>query len=149
MQRGGRSPAERAARAAIGEHGLVDVAGARFKVMRFDCLVGNIAENGDELLEARLRLRREVVGMIDMLGAERSVDARGDVAGVDEVARLLAVALDRELLALGEALRENADDAALAAIALALAVDIGEAQDDEVEAKRLLVEAQVMLDRDL
>ena len=87
--------------------------------------------------------------MVDMLGAERDVDARGDVASVDEVARLLAVAVNRECFALGEALREDADDAALAAIALALAVDIGEAQDDEVEAKRLLVEAQVMLDRDL
>ena len=80
VQRDGRSPAERAARAAIGEHGLVDVAGARFKVTRFDCLVSNIAEDGDEFLEARLRLRREVVGMVDMLGAERGVDARGDVA---------------------------------------------------------------------
>ena len=149
MQRDGRSPAERAARAAIGEHGLVDVAGARLKIARLDCLVGDVAEDGDEFLEARLRLRREVVGVVDVLGAERGVDARGDVASVDEVARLLAVALDRERLALGEALREDADDAALAAIALALAVDIGEAQDDEVEAKRLLVEAQVMLDRDL
>ena len=82
--------------------------------------------------------------MVDILGAERSVDARGDVAGVDEVARLLAVAVDRERFALGEALGEDADDAALATIALALAVDIGEAQDDEVEAERLLVEPQVM-----
>lgn len=87
--------------------------------------------------------------MVDVLGAERRVDARSDVAGIDEVTRLLAVAVDCERLALGEALGKDADDAALTAIALALAVDIGEAQDDEVEAKRLLVEAQVMLDRDL
>ena len=104
MQRDGRSPAECAARAAIGEHGLVDVARTRLKIARLDCLAGNIGEDGDELLEARLRLRREVVGVVDVLGAKRRVDARSDVAGVDEVARLLAVAIDRERFALGEAL---------------------------------------------
>lgn len=84
-----------------------------------------------------------------MLRVERRADACRDVARVDEVARLLAVAVYRERPALCQALGEDADDAALTAIALALTVDIGEAQDDEVEPERLLVEAQVVLDRDL
>ena len=40
------------------------------------------------------------------------------------------------------------DDAAFAAISLTLTVDIGKTQNDKVKTKRLLIQAQIMFDRD-
>ena len=86
--------------------------------------------------------------MIDMLRIKRRVDTRGNVASVDEIARLLAIAVNRQAFALSQTFGENADDAAFAAISLTLTVDIGKTQNDKVEAKRLLIQAQIMFDRD-
>ena len=70
-----RLPAERAPRAPIGEHGLIDIAGARLLAGDGNLMPRCLLEDGDELLEARLRLRREVVGTVDLLRLERSVNA--------------------------------------------------------------------------
>ena len=108
-----------------------------------------LAENRNEVVEARLRLRAEVVGRVRVLRRQCVHDAVRDVTRIDEVARLAAVAEDNQRLALRHALCEDADDATLALVALALTVDIGKAQHDVVEAVERLVEREIALRHDL
>ena len=144
-----RLPAHECLGLLVGERRAVDVALARGLMRGMELPAHGLAEDRDEVVEARLRLRAEVVGRVDMLRRQRVDDAARDIPRVDEVARLSAIAEDRQPLAARDALRKDADDAALPLVALPLAVDISKAQHDVVEAVELLVERQIMLHRDL
>ena len=65
---------------------------------------------------------------------QRPDDGLGDIAGIDEIAGLIAVAEDRNPLTLGQKLAENTDDAAFALFALPFAIDVGKAEDRRIHA---------------
>ena len=109
-----RLPVERCFCLLVGEHRAIDVTLARGLMRRMQLPADGLAEDRDEVIEARLRLRAEVVGRVRVLRRQRVHDAVRDVARIDEVARLAAVAEDNQRLALRHALCEDADDATLA-----------------------------------
>ena len=79
------------------------------------------------------------------LGAGRGHVGGGDVADVDEVARLLAVAEDRHGHAAQDAVGEDRDDVAVGVVALVDAVDVEVAQADVAHAVELVVDEAHLL----
>ena len=83
------------------------------------------------------------------LVAERTERRAGDVADVDVVARLAAVAEDPRLLASQSGAEEDRDDARLAVRVLARPVDVSVAERDVVQAVQPVERPQVLLAREL
>lgn len=133
----------------VGEHRTVDIALTSGLVRGTEFLPYGLAKDCDEVVEARLRLRTEVVGRISVVCRQRMTNAIRDIPRIDEVACLAAIAEDRQWLSLCHALRKDADDAALVLVTLTFTVDIGKAQHDVVEAVELMVEREVTLCHDL
>ena len=99
---------------------------------------------------ARARSSRSPVPTLKMPPPARPRRAaRDDVADVDEVARLLAVAEDGVASPRRQPLEEDRDDAALERGRLARPVDVGEAQDDVARAVDAVPAGEVLLGAEL
>ena len=125
--------------------GAVDVAFSGFIVGRDDLFAGDFGEDGYQFFQAGFLGRAEIVGGIGRFGRERIKDAVCDITGVNEVAGLISIAENGDVLPFGDAFRKNADDAAFPAVALPFAVDIGKAENDIVYAVSEAVELEIIL----
>ena len=77
-----RLPVERCFCLLVGEHRAIDVALARGLMRRMQLPADGLAEDRNEVIEARLRLRAEVVGRVRVLRRQRVHDAVRDVARI-------------------------------------------------------------------
>jgi dTMP kinase len=100
-----------------------------------------------EVEHGRLDARADVEDAA--VGAHRSEERSHDVADVDEVTRLQAVAEDRRLLAALHALEEDRDHAPLQACLLSWAVDVRQPQDDMAGPVDPVPAAEVLLAAEL
>src|SRR6266540_4102073 len=102
----------------------------------------------EEPIDGSLHTRAEVPGTALSAG-RRTGRGFNEIADVDVVARLLAVAADLWSPALQNGFREDRDDARLAGAVLSRPVDVGVAEDLDLEAVDDAVVVQVLLDREL
>ena len=101
-----------------------------------------------QLVDRRLDARSDVV--LPLPFGVRGREVRGDdVVDVDEVARLLAAAVDRRLLPVEQLRREDRHDARLAMRVLPRTVDVRVSQRDRRKSAHDAVVVQVVLDREL
>ena len=144
-----RFPGEEGLRLFVRQGGPVDISfpgGAIGGGYRGAC---DLCEGMGEIVQAGLGFRAEVAAGVAGVGGEGLPDAPCDIAGVDEVPGLFPVAEDGDALTLRQPFGEDADDAALAAVALAFAVDVGEPERHVVDAEDPMVQGQVLLHRQL
>ena len=140
-----RLPVEIAFRFGVVQGGTIDVALSGFIVGGDDLFAGDFREDSDQFFQTGLPGSTEVVGGIGRFGRKRIKDAVCDITGVDEVAGLISIAENGDVLPFGDAFRKDADDAAFPTVALAFTVDIGKAEDDIVYAIGEAVELEIIL----
>ena len=85
----------------------------------------------DQIVDTRFLARRDIHRMI-AFERQRPDNGLGNIAGIDEIAGLVAVAENRKALMLGQKLTENADDAAFALFTLPFTVNIGKAENRRI-----------------
>ena len=89
-----------------------------------------------------MRFRAHIANRSAALRERGEIRGR-DVVHADEIARLPAVAENRERFSLGEKFRKNINDAAFTVCALARAVDIAVAKDGVIETVEIFVQLQI------
>ena len=141
-----RAPAELALRARGVEDASARVARTRLAMDRLAVDAGDLGTEPMELVHRRLERGPDVV---DAAAPGRREGGLDDVADVDVVARLLAVAEDERLLAAPEPFHEDRDDPALERGRLARPVDVGEAQDGVARAVDAVPAGEVLLRAEL
>ena len=124
--------------------GAVDVTFSGFVVGEGDLFAGDFGEDSDQFFQAGLPGSTEVVGGIGRFGRERVKDAVCDITGINEVAGLISIAENGDVLPFSDAFRKDADDAAFPAVALAFTIDIGKAENDIVYAVSESVKLEII-----
>src|SRR5947207_1746637 len=138
-----RAPAELARREAWIRDAALDLARPLVAVVRLAVDAGHAPAGNVQLVDRRLDARADVVDAAGVL--DRRQHAADDVADVDEIARLPAVAVDRRRLARRHPLEEDRDHTALERGLLPRAVDVRESQRDVVRAEEPVPTADVFL----
>src|SRR5690348_5186394 len=139
-------PAEVARGAGVVQRDAIHVALAPGTVLRLELVAGQQRELAEELVDGHR------VAAADVICADGAVLERGkvggrDVADVQHVARLLAIAVDGQRAAFDHPAREDRYHATFFALEiLTRAVDVRVAQDREVEPERAVEGAEVLLE---
>src|SRR5205085_10173828 len=141
-------PVELALRECDVEHAPPQLAEPCLAVARLALDAGCALDRGVELVHRRLGAGADVddPAAPELGRREHRLD---DVAGVDVVARLAAVAEDRRLAALVQEAHEDRDDARLAVRLLAGPVDVAEAKCDVPRPKEAVPRREVLLGGEL
>src|SRR5690606_5209115 len=105
----------------------------------------NGSERFSQFVDGCLRLAAHIDPR-SVATVEREDIRPGDVLHVNEVAGLLAVSVHLDRFAPNDAVRKDGDDAPLPVGVLSWPVHVGVAQDGEVEAVQVSVNAQVLFD---
>ena len=90
-----------------------------------------------------------MVYFVSLLRRQGADDAVGNIADVNVIPRLAAVAIDRNVHVTGSPFGKYVDNASFAADFGPFAVDVGKAQDDVIQSIPLVIQAQVRFDRRL
>ena len=125
------------------DHAPHDVAGSGGAVDGRAARSGGPSARRVELVDARLDPRPDVEDAAVV--ADGSEDPADDVGDVDEVARLLAVSVDRRRLPAADALEEDRDDTSLERRRLPRPVHVREAERDVAGAEQPVPPREVLL----
>ena len=87
----------------------------------------------DQIVDTRFLARRDIHRMI-AFERQSPDNGLGNIAGIDEIAGLVAVAENRKALMLGQKLTENTDNTAFALFTLPFAIDVGKAENCRIQA---------------
>src|SRR5439155_11690401 len=142
VELGPRLPAQLHGGAARVEGGAGELSGPGGRISRRAGNAGGGRHGAVELVDGRLDAGADVDQQPVTLGG-RPGEGVDDVVDIDEVPRLLAVPVDRALLAGQQQAGEDGDDASLAVGVLAGAVHVRQGQDSELHAVQVPVGGQV------
>ena len=97
-----RFPAQPAVSAQIIQHGAIDISRAGCRIIGHDPAACDMGKMCHQLADAGLRAGAQIVDRVRVLGMKRRNNAARNIARIDEIPRLLAVPVDRNVLSLSQ-----------------------------------------------
>ena len=114
-------------------------------ISRTGCLAGYFCEQARQLVHRSLGLAADIQNPIGLRRRDRCNIGRGDIAHINEIAGLAAIAVDVQAVISAQTSGKNADHAAFAAIALPFAVNVGVTQNQIVQSIQRVVHLDIAL----